>query len=306
MKALFGIVGLTAFALAQGMTAYSAKAAFNCENRGNIISPASQTASQITFQNHTAGPINISWIDNQRGEHYHATIQAGQQATYNTWTQLQWLVTDQNNNCYAILGSADMHMSYPITANMLQVAAPTQPAAPVQPAQPPQPPQATPQTQPQTTGGFAQQMLDFHNQKRAVHGVAALQWDQRLAQSAQVAAQACRGGHSPRNERPQYTFFGTQLPAGENFAWGSNRSLMAIVGPWYDEEVGCYNYGTTQETCVTGHFTQMVWKDTTHVGCGQAQCNRGVEVICQYGPPGNLAMNNDRVGSWQKNVLQPR
>ena len=38
----------------------------------------------------------------------------------------------------------------------------------------------------------------------------------------------------------------------------------------------------------TGHFTQVVWRGTTAVGCGRSQCN-GLDVwICQYDPPGNV------------------
>jgi hypothetical protein len=51
----------------------------------------------------------------------------------------------------------------------------------------------------------------------------------------------------------------------------------------------------------TGHFTQLVWKNTTSVGCGRTQCNGerdkdkdkdmaapGWYVVCEYYPPGNV------------------
>ena len=44
---------------------------------------------------------------------------------------------------------------------------------------------------------------------------------------------------------------------------------------------------------MTGHFTQLVWKQTRSVGCGRVDCNgkNGVEgwfLVCEYWPPGNV------------------
>ena len=41
---------------------------------------------------------------------------------------------------------------------------------------------------------------------------------------------------------------------------------------------------------------QIVWKDTTHVGCGLARCGSGVMVTCRYAPPGNV------LGAFAQNV----
>lgn len=37
-------------------------------------------------------------------------------------------------------------------------------------------------------------------------------------------------------------------------------------------------------------MTQMVWKATTELGCGAADCgpSRGVMYVCRYNPPGNV------------------
>lgn len=53
----------------------------------------------------------------------------------------------------------------------------------------------------------------------------------------------------------------------------------------------------------TGHFTQLVWKATTSVGCGRTLCNSkgdgtapGWLVVCEYSPRGNVQ------GQYQANV----
>lgn len=46
----------------------------------------------------------------------------------------------------------------------------------------------------------------------------------------------------------------------------------------------------------TGHWTQVVWKSTTAVGCGAARCSFGSFVVCRYSPPGNV------MGQFAQNV----
>jgi hypothetical protein len=53
-------------------------------------------------------------------------------------------------------------------------------------------------------------------------------------------------------------------------------------------------------TCTTqmfsngcGHYTQIIWRNTTEVGCGMATCSNGSEIwVCNYNPPGNYLRQN--------------
>merc|ERR1719334_1951282 len=63
---------------------------------------------------------------------------------------------------------------------------------------------------------------------------------------------------------------------------------------WYDE-VKSYNFGYQGFSMATGHFTQVVWKETTHVGLSASSC--GNFIFANYFPAGNMA------GSFERNVL---
>jgi uncharacterized protein YkwD len=136
----------------------------------------------------------------------------------------------------------------------------------------------------------AEALVTAHNQVRAKHCAAPLTWSPKLAQIAQQWAkslrdQGCKFGHS-----------GGQT--GENLAAGTSGTLdpEAVVKMWYDE-VALYRFPDGGFSMKTGHFTQVVWRGTTHVGCGRSQCN-GMDIwVCEYDPAGNWE------GQYRENVL---
>lgn len=65
----------------------------------------------------------------------------------------------------------------------------------------------------------------------------------------------------------------------------------------------------TGYTEATGHFTQLVWRDTTDVGCAAVDCGYvgeneggrperalGWYVVCEYSPGGNIVGSDDDKG----------
>ncbi|XWS40349.1 hypothetical protein CRYUN_Cryun18bG0133400 [Craigia yunnanensis] len=78
---------------------------------------------------------------------------------------------------------------------------------------------------------------------------------------------------------------------GENIAWGSDDlSVTDAVKMWVDEKV-YYNHHSN--TCAAGqicsHYTQVVWRNSVHVGCAKVRCDSGGTFItCNYDPPGNI------------------
>ncbi|MFA6971428.1 MAG: CAP domain-containing protein [Gallionella sp.] len=144
----------------------------------------------------------------------------------------------------------------------------------------------------------AEAVIAAHNQWRAEVGVTEeLRYSQELAASAQAwvdhlkQADHCRMRHSDSDG--QY---------GENLYWASalswsdgrrelqNLSPKKVVDSWGSERAD-YDYAANR--ClpgkVCGHYTQMVWRTTTTVGCAVAVCEDTQEQVwaCQYQPAGN-------------------
>ncbi|OAR00908.1 hypothetical protein LLEC1_00630, partial [Akanthomyces lecanii] len=127
---------------------------------------------------------------------------------------------------------------------------------------------------------FTSAVLNSTNTYRAQHNASALAWNATLASFAASyldAAQKddCRFAHSGG-------------PYGENIAMGYANATAAMAA-WGDERKE-YDFGRPGFDHGTGHFTQMVWKATTTVGCERVLCDgvKGWFVACEYWPRGNV------------------
>jgi hypothetical protein len=134
---------------------------------------------------------------------------------------------------------------------------------------------------------------DAHNQVRAAHGIAPLVWDPALAVIAQGWAEQCVDTQAPiglidhnpdrSDTYPEYV--------GENIYGSSGGATgTAAVAAWASEEED-YDYASNTCAGVCGHYTQIVWADTTKVGCGIHTCpglTYGSSIVCNYGPGGNI------------------
>jgi uncharacterized protein YkwD len=134
-----------------------------------------------------------------------------------------------------------------------------------------------------------QEWLQAHNNYRAIHGVDPVSWSETIASSAQDYADTCPSGHSGSSY-------------GENLYWATNiRNRAVVVQGWYDENP-LYDYNNPGWNPAAGHFTQVVWKGTTEIGCGfKTGCGGDWPNVwvCQYNPPGNY------LGQFADNVLPP-
>jgi pathogenesis-related protein 1 len=123
-----------------------------------------------------------------------------------------------------------------------------------------------------------------HNKVRADVGVAPLKWSSDIAAYAQqwaeqLALSGCKMKHRSPNAYGENLFQGT---------FGAYTAVDASKA-WVTEKKD-YAGGVLTESnwAPAGHYTQMVWRQTTRLGCGQAICGNTLIVACNYDPPGNL------------------
>jgi hypothetical protein len=60
------------------------------------------------------------------------------------------------------------------------------------------------------------------------------------------------------------------------------------VESWAEEKPDYDGGLMNNKNFAAGHYTQMIWGKTTHVGCATVKCKDGSHiVVCNYNPPGN-------------------
>jgi hypothetical protein len=136
---------------------------------------------------------------------------------------------------------------------------------------------------------YSERLLAAHNVERATVGVAPLAWNPHLAASAREWADhlAATGQFRHAPEQPSD-------PQGENL-WAGTRGYFSLedqVNAWAREKRNFHQgtfplVSTTGRVEDVGHYTQMVWRDTSEVGCASAS-NAGEEfLVCRYASAGN-------------------
>jgi len=148
---------------------------------------------------------------------------------------------------------------------------------------------------------FQAEALTLHNAFRKRHGVPELQLDANLCSYAQNWAErlasASRFDHRPDNE------FGENLYSQHQTNPNADCSAETVVESWYGECLG-YDFGCEPAesfSCNYGHFTQLVWRNTTRMGIGKAKASDGKRtvIVANYDPPGNY------IGQYTQNIPTP-
>ncbi|XP_065033121.1 pathogenesis-related protein 1-like [Musa acuminata AAA Group] len=129
-----------------------------------------------------------------------------------------------------------------------------------------------------------QDFVSPHNAARTAVGVGPVSWDSTVAAYAQNYA---------NQRKADCQLVHSRGPYGENIFWGSGRDYTAAdaVNSWVSEKQDYdYNSNKCAPNKVCGHYTQVVWRSSTAIGCGRVRCNNGgIFITCNYKPPGNYA-----------------
>lgn len=138
-------------------------------------------------------------------------------------------------------------------------------------------------------------MLAAHNKLRDKHESSHLQWSRPAAAKAKEWARSLSDSGKLQH--------GNNEGMGQNLAYKSGQELTAqeVADMWYQESSE-YDYNKPGFSSNTGHFTQMVWGNTTHMGAALVVSGNRSYVVANYMPPGNIT----NPGQFEKNVRRPK
>ncbi len=127
-----------------------------------------------------------------------------------------------------------------------------------------------------------QDFIDTHNKWRSEVGVPPLVWSNNLENYA--SEWAIKNGK--KNCKMEHR---TDTNYGENLFWSSGFPFnpVEVVNSWGSEKDEYHDEVVGQSNAVVGHYTQIIWRTTTEVGCAAFQCDEQFLVVCNYNPAGN-------------------
>jgi len=133
-----------------------------------------------------------------------------------------------------------------------------------------------------------EEVLAVHNKHRAEEGSPPLVWSETLAAHAmQWANHLAQSGGQLRHSKV--------LGEGENLWMGKTEkfSYAQKVEHWVKEKryfkSGIFpDVSTSGSWSDVGHYTQIIWRNTTEVGCAKATSGDHDIFVCRYAPQGNV------------------
>jgi hypothetical protein len=130
-------------------------------------------------------------------------------------------------------------------------------------------------------------LLAVHNRARSEVAVPPMHWDDRLARDAEQWARHLAQINA-------LVHWGSQGEPdnheGENL-WMGSRGYFPVermVGTWAEEKTRFLRARHWEDDFQNvGHYTQMVWRSSTRVGCAIASNAQNDFLVCRYSPQGN-------------------
>ena len=138
-------------------------------------------------------------------------------------------------------------------------------------------------------------LLNLHNSERGQVGVPFISWSNSLAEDAQGWANHVASLGLAENQLVPHATWEERNSHGENLAWGATGEFpISVLAQGWADEKAIYDGHPISEadflpgSPMIGHYTQMVWKDTTEIGCALASDAIQDYLVCRYNPSGNF------------------
>uniref|UniRef100_A0A0D9WV59 SCP domain-containing protein n=1 Tax=Leersia perrieri TaxID=77586 RepID=A0A0D9WV59_9ORYZ len=135
----------------------------------------------------------------------------------------------------------------------------------------------------------AQDYVDPHNAARSDVGVGPVTWDDTVAAYAQAYAEQRRGDCALQHSNSGGRYGENIFKGGAGADWTAAQAVALWVKEkqWYDHGSNTCS-APAGKSC--GHYTQVVWRSSTAIGCARVVCDNGggVFITCNYSPPGNI------------------
>ncbi|KAI1806864.1 PR-1-like protein [Daldinia bambusicola] len=177
-------------------------------------------------------------------------------------------------------------------------------------------PEPTPEPQPAPATDFVGLAVQHHNYHRSNHSSPELKWSDKLAGYAYQTSLSCKMQHDmDQGDKGYGQNLANWATSADAYKLGDTGAIkMAVSDMWYNGEFNNFlpdYYGQESPDMSNfeswGHMSQLVWKDSTEVGCSSHYCERGTMyddfdawfTVCNYSPPGNVG------GAYAANVLRP-
>ena len=143
--------------------------------------------------------------------------------------------------------------------------------------------------------------LAGHNTVRAAHNAPPLTWSGELALKAAIWANVCQFRHSngllsnkPYGENIVAATGDFSIPAAMGTFVQDAGMKLCLANFFLTKHLKSADYNPANPTY--SHFTQVVWKSTTQLGCAVSRCDgifdrsfgKATLYVCLYNPAGNV------------------
>ena len=150
---------------------------------------------------------------------------------------------------------------------------------------------------------FYDELIYYHNFYRKKHSVGELSIDMDLEHLAQKTVYLCETSGKLMHSNTLYN--GQTIGQNLYVSGESGLNGFKVVSNWYRESIYYdYDKGQSKYGQEIGHFSQIVWKDTTKIGCAFTpgiwnNILPSYYICCNYFPAGNIP------GQYTENISRP-